>query len=265
MAFRVEQQARGGASLKTLIAERADALMDLIGAQGLLLVLRGETQSFGSVPDDALRFSGLRELLEEGVATTSQLSAVIDIDDDQIQQAAGAAFLDLSEDGKDFLVFLRSHFDQTISWAGKPDKIETRTEDGITRLSPRGSFALWREERRGQSRPFDAPDHEALRILRRALFALNSIEHERIAREAQKSAEAEELRLRHALLDASRASSMGELASAIAHELNQPLSAISNYVSACRQELTEYRPGDPGQGGALDGRGGSRIPRGRGT
>ncbi len=30
---------------------------------------------------------------------------------------------------------------------------------------------------------------------------------------------------------------MGELASVIAHELNQPLSAISNFISACRQEL----------------------------
>ena len=30
---------------------------------------------------------------------------------------------------------------------------------------------------------------------------------------------------------------MGELASAIAHELNQPLTAVSNYVNACRQEL----------------------------
>jgi signal transduction histidine kinase len=145
--------------------------------------------------------------------------------------------LELSDDGRDYLVFLRGDYEQTIRWAGKPEKIETATEDGITRLSPRGSFALWREERHGQSRPFDTMDRDALRILRRALFALNSLEHERAALKAQRVAEAQEVRLRHALLDASRASSMGELASAIAHELIQPLSAISNFVSACRQEL----------------------------
>ena len=122
-------------------------------------------------------------------------------------------------------------------FVAQADKFEAHTEDGVTRLSPRGSFALWREERLGQSKPFDALDRDALRIIRRALFALNSLEHERAALEAQKAAEAEEVRLRHALLDAARTTSMGELASAIAHELNQPLSAVANYVNACRQEL----------------------------
>ena len=42
-------------------------------------------------------------------------------------RAAGAALLDLYDNGRDYLVFLRSEFDQTIRWAGKPDKIETTT------------------------------------------------------------------------------------------------------------------------------------------
>ncbi len=236
-AFRIEQQARGGKSLRTLITDWAPVLMQLLDAQGLLLVLGNDRVVFGAVPGAALHFSGLREVLADGVAMTSHLSAHIDIDEEQLKVAAGAALLDLSDDGRDYLVFLRSDFEQTIRWAGKPDKVGTTTEDGITRLSPRGSFALWREERHGQSRPFDTMDRDALRILRRALFALNSLEHERAALEAQRVAQAQEVRLRHALLDASRASSMGELASAIAHELNQPLSAISNFISACRQEL----------------------------
>jgi light-regulated signal transduction histidine kinase (bacteriophytochrome) len=236
-AFRIEQQARGGASLRSLINDWAPVLMDLIDAQGMLLFLDDEPVGFGTVPGKLLDVSGLWEVQADGVATTAQLSDHIDMDEEELKLAAGAALLDLSEDGRDYLVFLRSDFEQTIRWAGKPDKVETTTEDGITRLSPRGSFALWREERHGQSRPFSAIDRDALRILRRALFALNSLEHERAALEAQRAAEAQETRLRHALLDASRASSMGELASAIAHELNQPLSAISNYISACRQEL----------------------------
>ncbi|MDU9006675.1 ATP-binding protein [Sedimentitalea todarodis] len=236
-AFRFEQQARSGTPLRDLIVNQASNLMQLMDAQGLLLSLGGDLIEVGSVPEKKLDFSYLRALLSDGVATTSHLSDVIEMSDAQMQVAAGAALLDLSEDSKDYLVFLRSNFDQTIRWAGKPEKIESRTEDGIARLSPRGSFALWREERRGKSRPFDAIDRDALRILRRALFALNSLERERVALEAQKISEAEEVRLRHALLDAARASSLGELASAIAHELNQPLSAIANYVNACRQEF----------------------------
>ncbi len=236
-AYQIEKMARSGASLRALVEEHASVLMDLAGAQGLLLTLAGDLMEVGSTPETSLDLTNLRTLVEDGVATTSHLSSVIDMDEAQKRLVGGAALLELSEDGKDSLVFLRSEFRQTIKWAGKPEKIETKTEDGITRLSPRGSFALWSEERRGKSRPFDALDRDAFRILRRALFALNSLEHERVALEAQKAAEAEEIRLRHSMLEAARASSMGELASAIAHELSQPLSAVANYVNACRQEI----------------------------
>ncbi len=40
------------------------------------------------------------------------------------------------------------------------------------------------------------------------------------------------------LLHASRVSAMGQMASALAHELKQPLSAISNYMNAARRVLT---------------------------
>ena len=62
------------------------------------------------------------------------------------------------------------------------------------------------------------------------------------------AAEAEEARLKLVLMDAARNRSMGELASALAHELNQPLSAVTNYVNACRQELRNYGVADPGLG-----------------
>ena len=236
-AFFIEQQVRAGLPLRALVAEQADVLMSLTDAQSLTMVLGDEIVQIGAMPGPKLDFTPLNRLSAEGVATTDALSSVIEMTPEQTAQVAGAAYLNLSDDGKDYLVLLRSHYHQTIRWAGKPEKTETTGKDGITRLSPRGSFALWQEERQGKSKPFDSIDRDTLRILRRALFALNSVERERQALEAQKKAEAEEMRLRHALLDAARASSLGELASAIAHELNQPLSAISNYVNACQQEF----------------------------
>ncbi len=43
--------------------------------------------------------------------------------------------------------------------------------------------------------------------------------------------------LQSELLRASRLSAMGQMASALAHELNQPLTAVINYVQACRRML----------------------------
>lgn len=47
------------------------------------------------------------------------------------------------------------------------------------------------------------------------------------------------------LLHISRLSDMGQLASALAHELNQPLTAIANYAQACRLLLSKGPPADP--------------------
>jgi light-regulated signal transduction histidine kinase (bacteriophytochrome) len=250
-AFNIESRFRAGGRLPDVISDHAEALMDHAGAQGMAMRLSGRDRDFGRVPRDALDFSGLAERLVEGIAAVDNLPGVIDVAPEDWSAASGAAFLELSEDCQDRLILYREEFEHTIKWAGKPGKFERTVEDGTVRLSPRGSFALWREERRGRSKPFSNSDREALRIIRRALFALNSLMRERAAVAAQKEAEAEEARLRMMVLEATRKSSLGELASALAHELNQPLAAVTNYINACRQELRNYGIEVPEQVSAL--------------
>ena len=40
-----------------------------------------------------------------------------------------------------------------------------------------------------------------------------------------------------------RVSTMGEIATGLAHELNQPLAAISNYAASCAQAMAARTPG----------------------
>jgi two-component system sensor kinase FixL len=56
---------------------------------------------------------------------------------------------------------------------------------------------------------------------------------------AQKAAEAEALRQREQMNHVSRLTTMGEMAAAMAHELNQPLAAIANYTAACRRMMSQ--------------------------
>ena len=76
--------------------------------------------------------------------------------DAQRDLAAGAGYMELSDDGADQLVVIRPNYVHTVTWAGKPETVEQRLADGSTQLNPRASFALWQEERSGQSRPFDS-------------------------------------------------------------------------------------------------------------
>lgn len=56
---------------------------------------------------------------------------------------------------------------------------------------------------------------------------------------SEKQAEEEALRHREQLMHASRLTTMGEMAAAMAHELNQPLSAIATYTAACQRFLMQ--------------------------
>jgi two-component system sensor kinase FixL len=61
----------------------------------------------------------------------------------------------------------------------------------------------------------------------------------------QKQVEEEALRHRDEMLHASRLTTMGEMAAAMAHEINQPLSAIATYTAACQRLLEQ---GDEARG-----------------
>lgn len=58
--------------------------------------------------------------------------------------------------------------------------------------------------------------------------------------------------LQSELVHMSRLSAMGEMASALAHELNQPLSAIANYLSGARRLLERAEVNEPRAGDALE-------------
>lgn len=60
----------------------------------------------------------------------------------------------------------------------------------------------------------------------------------------RKEAELQVKELQNELIHVARLSAMGELASALAHELNQPLTAISNYAQAARRLLDSKREQD---------------------
>lgn len=61
----------------------------------------------------------------------------------------------------------------------------------------------------------------------------------------RKQAERQVKELQNELIHVARLSAMGELASALAHELNQPLTAISNYAQAAKRLLEGDRKQDP--------------------
>lgn len=81
------------------------------------------------------------------------------------QSVAGVIAIPLTSMPRDYLLIFRSEEAHEIEWAGKPTKLVIDTPDG-QRLTPRGSFETWREEVRGQSRPWSETDLTAADTVR---------------------------------------------------------------------------------------------------
>jgi light-regulated signal transduction histidine kinase (bacteriophytochrome)/ActR/RegA family two-component response regulator len=77
---------------------------------------------------------------------------------------AGVLCIPLSQAGDHVLVF-RKEWIHEIEWAGKPVKAEVRGEE-IPRISPRKSFAAFKESVRGRSRPFSLAEQRYAEELR---------------------------------------------------------------------------------------------------
>lgn len=133
------------------------------------------------------------------------------------------------------IALIRHRKTTMIGWAGEPRK--PREIDPTTLLpSPRRSFAVWRETGALAPLPWTAPELDAIDRLARQIERL--FRQHRIAM------------LQAELIHVSRVSAMGALASMLAHELNQPLTAIANYTQAVRT-LLRSNDGQAAVGDAL--------------
>jgi two-component system, LuxR family, sensor kinase FixL len=83
-------------------------------------------------------------------------------------------------------------------------------------------------------------------------LALASIQAERDQAVIRRREEQEARRLQERLTNVSRMATMGEMAAGIAHELNQPLSAIATYARACERFLNSSQPDLPETLSALE-------------
>ena len=82
-------------------------------------------------------------------------------------EASGLLAVPLSQTPRDWLFFFRKEIIQTLSWAGNPEKIYQSGTLG-DRLTPRKSFALWKQTVERQSQPWTQSDIDIAEATRAA-------------------------------------------------------------------------------------------------
>ena len=140
----------------------------LFAAHGLALVYRETTHRLGQCPQES-QLQALVQWLESvhGDSTPWHTSSLHDAGFMQASELesvccgllAQPLLFDLSVRG--WLLLFRPEQVRTIDWAGEPQKRTETTARGQVCLSPRDSFAAWREEVRGHSLAWSETDSRA--------------------------------------------------------------------------------------------------------
>jgi chemotaxis family two-component system sensor kinase Cph1 len=156
--------------------------------------------------------------------------------------ASGVLAITLTSSPRQQVIWFRTEQIRTVDWAGDPEKTVSKG-DGEARLSPRGSFALWKEIVRGRSSPWRPEEREAATHLRDALLAqllrrteLLATAHSDLrlaSEEREKALDSERL----ARLESERLHRMkDEFVATLSHELRTPLNAILGWAQLLKRE-----------------------------
>jgi len=120
------------------------------------------------------------------VWATHTLSARFPTAEAYHQIASGLLAIPLSQTPRDYLFFFRKELVQTLNWAGDPKKSYISGPMG-DRLTPRKSFAIWKQTVEKQAQPWTEEDREIAEAARAALVEVVLRHNEMLEEERAKA------------------------------------------------------------------------------
>jgi len=148
-------------------------LLHLVGAAGAVVRLSGTLLFFGRTPEPSVIESALavlHSLADGGPVAVDDLGVRYPEFAGSISEASGALLLPLASAADDSILWFRPELERTIVWAGDPAE-HAVTNPATARISPRTSFAAWKETVKGYSAPWTETDLALARAARNAVGA----------------------------------------------------------------------------------------------
>ena len=204
-------------------------LLELCGASGVAVILNEDIYVRGETPgiEDV---KAIRDWLQKNdhveVYSTNALVEEMGRPHEFASEAAGLLSACISEVPNMFILWFKPPTVSTVMWGGDPNKavkLEQQENQQEIRLSPRKSFAKWKEEVKDKS---DSWYEFEIDMAWRVREKLLRMEVERIGQEVIEKNRT--LRLLNQELE--------QLIYIASHDLQEPLKTISNYIALIEEE-----------------------------
>jgi light-regulated signal transduction histidine kinase (bacteriophytochrome)/CheY-like chemotaxis protein len=149
-----------------------DILTHAIPADGVGVWLGGNYAFSGTTPplDDFRRIvRALNSTAAGAVYATDHIGSIVRDAESFASSAAGMLAIPISRSPRDYVVLFRRELIHSVRWAGDPHKPVEYGPNG-PRLTPRESFAEWKELVEGRSQPFTGSERRVAETLRATLI-----------------------------------------------------------------------------------------------
>ena len=182
-------------SLAETLAEKLVELRQILPCDGVGISIDGVWHGLGLTPPvtaipTLCRF--LDSLGERGVFATQELGARLEPADAYKADVSGVLAIPLAASGGNSLIYFRREKQHTVAWAGDPNKPVVVGALG-DRLTPRMSFAAWKQDVAGQSLPWSKADLATGEALRMSLLEVVLQLREVLAEERRRNDERQTL------------------------------------------------------------------------